>query len=420
MYKILLIIFISVSTFIIYTGSVRAQVPPYKDIKSIAYAFPDPVNIFEPWLTFSSDVAKIKTLGFNSVWFFIPWHIYEPQAFPAATYSDSEFNNLKTMLSLLRQNNMKAILPLNYIWGGTYHPTGVDELHWLRDPTQYAAFENYVKEFLTRISDYSDMVYILFFDEATNNNIDPYSIEQHALLLRSTLGSLPDRLPQVLRNNFRIGFHDGTFFFNQNFTPGESAPISPISSATTFDFFSGVNYYTFLGYDDLKIISILDKQIVRFKQYYPNLPLIIGEFGASSCPSYGGNEDKQASTNKGLISHFLASGYGFNLWGLKSLAPPADCITGSIDGGLGLYYSNGSPKKAVNEIQKILNSSYLSGDIDHNDRVDIYDYGFLIQNFGKTRSQGFTPSTLDPDIVRNDIVDIYDYGLLVQNFGKTQ
>lgn len=58
------------------------------------------------------------------------------------------------------------------------------------------------------------------------------------------------------------------------------------------------------------------------------------------------------------------------------------------------------------------------GDIDKDGDVDIYDFGLLVQNFGRTRSQGFIPANIDPDIVKNDVVDIFDYSILVQDFGK--
>lgn len=62
--------------------------------------------------------------------------------------------------------------------------------------------------------------------------------------------------------------------------------------------------------------------------------------------------------------------------------------------------------------------SYLPSDINHDEKIDIFDYNLLIQNFGRTRAQGFLPSTIDPDIVRNDVVDIFDYNILIENFGS--
>lgn len=62
---------------------------------------------------------------------------------------------------------------------------------------------------------------------------------------------------------------------------------------------------------------------------------------------------------------------------------------------------------------------YNVADINRDGIVNIYDFGLMVQNFGRTQNQGFIPPNLDPDIVKNGAVDIYDFGLLVQNFGKT-
>ena len=53
----------------------------------------------------------------------------------------------------------------------------------------------------------------------------------------------------------------------------------------------------------------------------------------------------------------------------------------------------------------------ISGDINHDGKVDIFDYNLLVADFGKT-----TPSPAD--INRDGKVDIFDYNILVGNFGK--
>lgn len=52
------------------------------------------------------------------------------------------------------------------------------------------------------------------------------------------------------------------------------------------------------------------------------------------------------------------------------------------------------------------------GDIDGNNRVDIFDYNLLLTNFGKNGSG------LPGDIDNTGKVDIFDYNLLLTNFGK--
>lgn len=57
----------------------------------------------------------------------------------------------------------------------------------------------------------------------------------------------------------------------------------------------------------------------------------------------------------------------------------------------------------------------LPGDIDGDGDVDIFDYGLLVADFGKTGSAGFVPADID----KNGKVDIFDYTILVADFGKT-
>ncbi|MEK7544209.1 MAG: hypothetical protein AAB557_05025 [Patescibacteria group bacterium] len=54
----------------------------------------------------------------------------------------------------------------------------------------------------------------------------------------------------------------------------------------------------------------------------------------------------------------------------------------------------------------------IPGDINHNGRVDIYDYNNLVEVFGRTGSYA-------ADLDANGRVDIFDYNILVANFGKS-
>lgn len=51
------------------------------------------------------------------------------------------------------------------------------------------------------------------------------------------------------------------------------------------------------------------------------------------------------------------------------------------------------------------------GDIDRNNKVDIFDYNILLTDFGKT-------GNLPADIDKNGKVDIFDFNILLTNFGK--
>ncbi len=57
--------------------------------------------------------------------------------------------------------------------------------------------------------------------------------------------------------------------------------------------------------------------------------------------------------------------------------------------------------------------SPLPGDIDGNNKVDIFDYNLLLTDFGSTSGVG-----LRSDINNSGKVDIFDYNLLLINFGK--
>jgi hypothetical protein len=54
---------------------------------------------------------------------------------------------------------------------------------------------------------------------------------------------------------------------------------------------------------------------------------------------------------------------------------------------------------------------YIPGDLDHNNKVDIFDYNILVDNFGNTTCGNVA------DIDGNCKVDIFDYNMLVGNFG---
>ncbi len=66
--------------------------------------------------------------------------------------------------------------------------------------------------------------------------------------------------------------------------------------------------------------------------------------------------------------------------------------------------------------QKIF-ASKIPGDIDLNGKVDIYDFGLVVQNFNKSQTNCASNWNI-ADVVPNCRVDIYDFSLVVQNFGK--
>lgn len=70
-------------------------------------------------------------------------------------------------------------------------------------------------------------------------------------------------------------------------------------------------------------------------------------------------------------------------------------------------------QNSMSRLYSNFNSSQ-SADLDHNGRVDIFDYNILVQNFGNAACGNVA------DIDGNCKVDIFDYNILVGNFGKTQ
>lgn len=61
-----------------------------------------------------------------------------------------------------------------------------------------------------------------------------------------------------------------------------------------------------------------------------------------------------------------------------------------------------------------LDSPLIAGDIMNNNRIDIFDYNVIVQDFGSRMPAEGSPADLDFD----GDVDIYDYNLIVQNFAK--
>lgn len=57
--------------------------------------------------------------------------------------------------------------------------------------------------------------------------------------------------------------------------------------------------------------------------------------------------------------------------------------------------------------------AYPQGDLDRDNDVDIFDYNILLEKFGESGNDGFTPA----DIIPSGLVDIFDFNALIQNFG---
>lgn len=317
----------------------------YGNIRSVTfYVFPFDEETYYQELERS--LPKIKATGFNTIWIVNPWAEFNPKPLAKPTvYNTARFEHLRKVLGLLRANGMEAILGLNYLGKG-WSPEGIDPGKWITNRTMYDAFEAYITEFLERIQDFHDMVYILLFTEGTEpEGLDPYrDARVHAGYLRKTLGSLPSRLDPKLRAKFRIGYHDYSLI-NLDWAEGDS----PIETADTFDFLSMV-FYEWEGRTDQEIAAELERRAGFFKALYPETPLIVGELGASICEH---GLENQARVIAAKISSALNQGYGFNLWHWRPI-PDEDKCGNPAFRGLAIRNEDGSDKPAVEAVRSVL------------------------------------------------------------------
>jgi hypothetical protein len=342
----------------------------YKNIRSVNwYPYPYDIDSPEYYNQLEKELPLIKANGFNTIWTINPWAGYDPN--PLANphvYNEAKFAGLKKVLDLLKKNNMKMMIGLNYLGQG-WAPQGIDACAWTQNPTMYNSFEIYVQEFMKRNIDYSDIIYYFVFTEAAepcsiinNPNLDwTTKYKQVATVLRPTLGSLPARLPLDIRSKIKIGYHD-YYLINENMAQGES----PIQSPNSFDFLS-MHYYQTPGISEASVTGNLSFRYNNFRKLYPNTPMIIGEFGSTTCNGaifyeVRASEDDQARLNLQIINYALEKGIGFDLWSWKPLEDREFCK--SNDGKddflneFGITNKDGSLRKSAIDIKNLLCSKY--------------------------------------------------------------
>lgn len=76
------------------------------------------------------------------------------------------------------------------------------------------------------------------------------------------------------------------------------------------------------------------------------------------------------------------------------------------------FNGNGGMHNETQLMLELIPSNAVTGDLNADGKVDIFDYNLLVTNFGKTGSN------IVGDIDNNGKVDIFDYNQLVANFGK--
>ena len=282
-----------------------------------------------------SKIPEIKRMGFNTVWLVNRWDEFDefPLGDPSPrTFNNANFTTLRETLEILKANNLKAFIGLNYLgatWGPTFSGDADtnDDLrcHWLTTSNVYQAFEEYVIHFLGEIQDYSNNVFILMFSESARPcNEQRKSFRntrangpQTALYLRDTLGSLPNRIPKTLRDKFIFGYHDNTIV-TRNYGQGASPVVFP----NPYDFvsFSGY-YYTKEVSEEANIIDLYQSRLNRFIEIFGNsTPIILGEFGVS-LDEVDNSQEKQRDLVIEMLNFAINKNIGFNVWGFHHNIP---------------------------------------------------------------------------------------------------
>lgn len=290
-----------------------------------------------------TQLPGIKDTGFNAVWLVSWLDCFSTKTFPTPIWDEQAFDRVKDILQILQDNNLKAVLPLNYI--SSLPGTTVDVCSILAynqgGNSGYTALKNYVEKYLTEIQSYSNDVIIILFTEGMI--CDPYENPpvNVSAKVRSTLGRLPLDLPATLRNKFTIGFHDFIFRWSE---PGPiTAQSAPTPKPNPYDFMSFAYYVN--DQETLDAVKNLDTYAGRLKSFYgQSMPVFNGEFGANLCV-YGAS--KQADLTGQLVEYSLSRDSGFNLWQWKGFA----CGSAGADG----FYLNDSSGKALSSRVNVKN-----------------------------------------------------------------
>ncbi len=295
-----------------------------------------------------SKIPEIKSMGFNTVWLVNRWSDFDefPLGDPSPrTFNSVNFTTLRQTLEILKANNLKAFIGLNYIgtnWGPTFSGDADTDrdfrCNWLTTLNVYQAFEEYVIYFLREIQDYSNNVFILMFSETARlcKQNTPENGPQTALYLQATLGSLPNRMPQTLRNKFIFGFHDN-IIVTRNWGKGTSPVIFP----NPYDFVSFTGYY---DANDMSaenvdnITGLYQSRFDRFIKIFGNsTPIILGEFGVP-IDRVDNNQEQQRDIVIEMLNFAINKGIGFNVWGFHNGIP---------NGGSTVSFHDGEGKKRL-------------------------------------------------------------------------
>jgi hypothetical protein len=121
-----------------------------------------------------------------------------------------------------------------------------------------------------------------------------------------------------LRGKFRLGFHDGRFFIANLLLP-DRYRYSVVPRGSGYNYLSMSNYYASAGLDWADLRAMLRRQLVRYRNLYPQLPVVVGEFGATRCAPM--DAARQAAIDGSAVAWFASRRVGFNLWGWQAPTP---------------------------------------------------------------------------------------------------
>lgn len=297
-----------------------------------------------------SKIPEIKSMGFNTVWLVNRWSDFDefPLGDPSPrTFNSANFTTLRQTLEILKANNLKAFIGLNYLgtnWGPTFSGDADTNknlrCNWLTTPNVYQAFEEYVIHFLGEIQNYSNNVFILMFSETARpcGQNTRRNGPQTALYLQATLGSLPNRIPETLRNKFTFGYHDN-IIVTRNW--GKSA--SPVIFPNPYDFVSFTGYYRTNEMSADNIAGEYQSRFDRFIEIFGNsIPIILGEFGVGI--DRVDSQEQQRDIVIDMLNFAINKDIGFNVWGFHNGIPKSKK---NPDGGSPVTFYDGEGKKRL-------------------------------------------------------------------------
>lgn len=308
------------------------------------------------------ELAKIKANGFNTILWNMPWYQIQPRA---KTSLKGEYWNTEMLRVLsayldliIKKHNMRVIYFLNTNGPG-WTPDGIDGCNWMSKPSEREAFFSYTTQLTRYLKNYNWGVYYMvhseqpaFCKKTLFPNLFKYqenylqSKSENLILnqwMKESIGALPNNLPQDVRENVFLGFHDDYFLvenvFRKQFNMNEQPIAQNANGTNSFDFISMAMYpsYSFAktiptpaAVNDLtanqtvqnKITTWLNGAVSSIKNYFPQSTLMLGEFGWRDVNDDSGSpliKNLQSLQKLAVIKSVLnwsdQTKIGINIWG---------------------------------------------------------------------------------------------------------